>query len=59
MYKLVSEIEGSKWSYCDGYQIYSNIVWVGDKDDAKKYKLIDSNGKEIKINLEDYLFECQ
>lgn len=57
MYKLVSIIDSNRWSFMDGYQIYGNVVWLGDKNEMRKYKLIDENGNVLDIRNEDYLVE--
>ena len=57
MYKLVSEV-GTRWSYLGGEQIYSNVVWMSNKEEASKYSLLDSNGDKINIDVEEYLIKC-
>ena len=55
MYKLVSNIDGSRWSYLNGYYIFGNVVWLLDLKDIGKYTLIDADGKKIDIKNEDFL----
>ena len=55
MYTLESEV--GRWSFKDGYQIYSNVVWLSKKEDAKDYKLVDENGNDIPFNLDECLKE--
>ena len=57
MYKLVSEV-GTRWSYLGGEQIYSNVVWISNLEDANKYTLIDGNGKEIDIDINNFIVEA-
>lgn len=49
MYKLVSDV--GRWSYLNGEMVFSNVVWIGDKDEAKKYTLIDENGEKIDVDI--------
>lgn len=58
MYKLVSDIEGSRWSFMDGYHIFGKVVWLTSKDEISKYKLIDCKGNEIDIKNENFLVKC-
>ena len=58
MYKLVSEIDGSRWAVKDNSMIFSNVVWMSTKEDSYRYHLIDENGNEIKINKDECLEEC-
>ena len=59
MYKLVSNIEGSRWSYLNGYYIFGNVVWL-KKENINKYTLIDANGNKIPdIENEDLLVEVE
>lgn len=57
MYKLVSEV-GTRWSYLGGEQIYSNVVWMSNKEEASRYALLDSNGEKINIDVDEYLIKC-
>lgn len=57
MFKLVSPIENGRWSFLNGYHIFSNVVWLMDKNEIAKYKLIDENDNEVNINIEDCLTE--
>lgn len=57
MYKLVSNIDGSRWSYLDGYNIFGNVVWLLDLEDIGKYTLIDENGDKINVKNEDFLID--
>ena len=59
MYKLVSPIENSRWSFLDGFHIFNCDVTLLYKDDVKKYKLIDEDGNLININVEDCLEEYE
>ena len=56
MLKLVSEV-GTRWSFMDGYQVYGNVVWLMDREDAKNYTLIDKNGKKCNIDVNDYIVD--
>ena len=56
MYKLVSEV-GTRWSYLGGEQIYSNVVWISNKEDASKYSLINNKGEKIDIDVDEYIVE--
>ena len=56
MYKLVSEV-GTRWSYLGGEQIYSNVVWMSNKEEASRYTLLDNKGEKIDIDVEEYLIE--
>lgn len=59
MYKLVSNIEGSRWSYLNGCYIFGNVVWL-KKENINKYTLIDAKGKKIPdIKNEDLLVEVE
>ena len=49
MYTLESEV--GRWSFKDGYQIYSNVVWLSKKEEANDYKLIDDDGNSIPFDL--------
>lgn len=55
--KLVSNIEGTRWSFLDGYSVYSNVVYLMGLDDVRKYKLINENGEDLKVNVKNYLVE--
>lgn len=57
MYRLVSDIDGSRWSYLNGYMLFGNVVILCSKDEASKYVLIDENGKKIEVNPSKYLME--
>lgn len=57
MYKLVSNIDGSRWSYLNGYNIFGNVVWLLGLGDIGKYTLIDADGNKIGIKNEDFLVE--
>lgn len=58
MWKLVSPKEEWKWSFLDGYYIFKNVVYLIERNDIYKYKLIDENGNKIDCNLEKYLENC-
>ena len=58
MWKLVSPKEGWRWSFLDGYYIFKNVVYLMERNDMYKYKLIDENGNKIDCNLEKYLENC-
>lgn len=55
MLKLVSK-EGH-WATLDNSMIFGNVVWLMDKNDAKKYHLIDDNRNEIAFNAIDYMID--
>ena len=57
MYKLVSNIKGSRWSFCGGYYIFGNVVWLSNLEDVSKYSLIDEDGKDIEIDIKSCLVE--
>lgn len=58
MYKLVSNIKGSKWSFLDGYNVFNTqTVWLLDKKDMWKYNLLDKDGNKINISVEKFLVE--
>ena len=57
MHKLVSNIDGSRWSYLNGYNIFGNVVWLLDLEDIGKYTLIDADGDKVDIKNEDFLVE--
>ena len=50
--------ENGKWSFLDGYQIYEYEVVLLEKNDVKKYKLIDNNGNVIhEPTVDDIVYE--
>ena len=55
MLKLVSA--KGRWSFLNGYQIYGNVVWLSNREEANKYTLIDENGNKLDVNVEDYIVE--
>ena len=57
MYKLVSNIDGSKWSYLNGRCIFDEDVLMLDTEDIHKYVLIDGDGNRIDINVKDCLIK--
>ena len=57
MYKLVSNIDGSRWSYLNGYNIFGNVVWLSNLEDIRKYTFIYADGNKIGIKNEDFLVE--
>ena len=58
MHKLVSDIKGSRWSFLNGYYIFSNVVWLSSLEEANKYTLIDENGKEIDVDINDFIVKA-
>lgn len=58
MWKLVSPKEEWRWSFLDGYYVFKNVVYLMERNDIYKYKLIDENGNKIDCNLEKYLENC-
>ena len=58
MHKLVSDIEDSRWSFMDGYYIFGKVVWLTNKNETSKYKLIDRKGNVIDVKNDDFLVEC-
>ena len=58
MYKLVSDIKGSRWSFLNGYYIFSNVVWLSSLEEASKYTLIDENGKKIDVDINDFIVKA-
>ena len=58
MWKLVSPKEEWKWSFLDGYYIFKNVVYLMERNDIYKYKLIDENGNKIDYDLEKCLENC-
>jgi len=58
MFKLVSNIKNSKWSFMNGYNIFNmETVWLSKKEDARKYSLLDENGNKLDVNVEDFLVD--
>lgn len=56
MYFLVTDSDKNRWSFCDGYMIFKYVVCLGfDTTDTRKYKLIDENGNDLKVNISDYI----
>lgn len=54
--KLVAE--AGRWATKDNSMIFSNVIWLCDKDEMKLFHLIDEDRNEIHIeNMEDYLVE--
>lgn len=58
MYKLVSDIKGSRWSFLNGYYIFRNVVWLSNLEEVNKYTLIDENGKEIDVDINDFIVKA-
>ena len=56
MYKLVGK-PGTRWSYLGGEQIYCNVVWISNKEDASKYSLINNKGEKIDIDVDECLID--
>lgn len=56
MLKLVSEV-GTRWSFMNGYQVYGNVVWLMDLEDAKNYTLIDKDGNKMNVDSNDYIVD--
>lgn len=54
LYKLIAE--NGRWKYLNE-MIFSNVVWVSSIEDAKKYTLIDDEGKDIPLTkpISEYL----
>ena len=46
MLKLVSD--KGRWAIKNNEMIFSNVVWLTDISEMKRYHLIDENNKEIK-----------
>lgn len=58
MYELVSNIEGTKWSFLEGYYIFDfQTVTLLKKEDYRKYELLDKNGKKIDVDVKEFLVE--
>lgn len=57
MYKLVSEV--GRWALKDNSMIFSNVVWLLNKEEAYKYHLIDENKNDIEVNISDYIVESK
>ena len=56
MYELVSNIEGTKWSFLKGYYIFDlQTVTLLKKEDYKKYELLDKNGKKMDVDVKEFL----
>lgn len=55
MYKLVSKIEGTKWSLLNGIKIIEGDILLLDKNDLHLYSLIDKDGKKIDLNKNSLL----
>ena len=58
MWKLVSPKEKWRWSFLDGYYVFKNVVYLMERNDIYKYKLIDENGNKIDYDLEKCLENC-
>ena len=54
LYKLIAE--NGRWKYLNE-MIFSNVVWVSSIEDAKKYTLIDDEGKDMPLTkpISEYL----
>jgi len=58
MYELISNIEGSKWSFLKGYHIFDfQRVALLKKEDYRKYELLDKNGKKMDVDVKEFLVE--
>ena len=51
MWKLISPKEEWKWSFLDGYYVFKNVVYLMERNDIYKYKLIDENGNKFDYDL--------
>ena len=58
MLRLISD--KGRWATKNNEMIFTNIVWLCDRDDALLYHLIDDDKNEIKLdkNIYDYVIEC-
>ena len=52
MWKLVSPKEEWRWSFLDGYYVFKSVVYLIERNDIYKYKLIDENGNKVDYDLE-------
>lgn len=57
MWRLKLPNDNYKWSFLNGYNIFNFSVSLLNKEEARKYKLIDENGNIIDSNVEKYLIE--
>ena len=57
MYKLVSDIDGTRWSYMNGYYVFGHVVWLTSKEEASKYSLIDKDGNKIDVDSKKFLIK--
>ncbi len=55
MYKLVSNVKGSKWRLLNGIKVLDGDVLILDKFDLRLYDLIDEDGNKIDVNKNDLL----
>ena len=57
MMKLVTE--KGRWAKLDNSMIFSNVIYLTERNDALLYHLIDDNGKEIRLNstVFDYIVD--
>ena len=58
MWKLISPKEEWRWSFLDGYYVFKNVVYLMERNDIYKYKLIDENGNKVDYDLEKCLENC-
>ena len=57
MWKLVAEY--GRWASLDNSMIFSNVIWLSEKKDFRKWHLIDENWNEIPIDVESCLEPCK
>lgn len=57
MWKLISDY--GHWSFLDGYHIFGNVVWLMNKDEVRKYRLLDDDYNPVDINVQAYLVPCE
>jgi len=57
MMRLVSD--KGRWAKLDNSMIFSNVIYLTERNDALSYHLIDDNGKEIRLNstVFDYIVD--
>ena len=57
MMKLVTD--KGRWAKLDNSMIFSNVIYLTERNDALSYHLIDDNGEEIRLNstVFDYIVD--
>lgn len=57
MMRLVAD--KGRWAKLDNSMIFSNVIYLIERNDALSYHLIDDNGEEIRLNstVFDYIVD--